>query len=118
MQRTAFAALCSRVMIYEHGNPDKEAKLPLPHFSEKTEHQLSQSETMQGKYSQLQMQTSCSARGTSLSVPPNTCHRQITHTGLCLERKWSDSACAGVDYEVGNDELLKEMMLQVFPPYS
>lgn len=49
---------------------------------------------------------------------PNTCHRQIIHTGLRLERKCSDSGCAGVDYEVRNDELLKEMMLQMFPPYS
>lgn len=64
------------------------------------------------------MQTSCSVHGTSLGAHVNTCHRQMIHTGLCLERKCSDSGCAGVDYEVRKDELLKELMLQMFPPYS
>lgn len=28
---------------------------------------------------------------------------------------FSDSGCVGVDYEVRNDELLKQMVLQMFP---
>lgn len=48
----------------------------------------------------------------------NMYQQQIIHMGLHLERKLAGLVtpnCVGVDYEVRNSELLKQMALQIFP---
>lgn len=47
----------------------------------------------------------------------NMYQQQIIHMGLHLERKLPGLVtpnCVGVDYEVRNSELLKQMALQIF----
>lgn len=48
----------------------------------------------------------------------NMYQQQIIHMGLHLERKLAGLVtpnCVGVDDEVRNSELLKQMALQIFP---
>lgn len=102
-------------------NPTKEAKktqsLPsLPYLRRLSITSLSQ---QWGKSNTVKWKCKLAAvREEHLSVYPEHVSQADYSHGTVLERKCSNSGCAEVDYEVSNDELLKEMICQMFPLYS